>query len=209
MSSAYGRIPKPQGTSDLSTILPIKKVLRNGIEGYIQQVDPNNKHLVDYLHSRFNKEIEDGSTYPQENTLNEQEFRDYFLGYDAFVMSKDGIIEPQVDYDWTDKIIGMFYIKPNYPGRCSHICNGGFFVMEHYRGVGAGVAMGEAFKILVPAIGYKASLFNLVFENNPGSIAIWKKLGFQQVGRIPNAGRLKNSPDKLVDALMFYYDFSQ
>lgn len=81
--------------------------------------------------------------------------------------------------------------------------------MEHYRGVGAGVAMGEAFKILVPAIGYKASLFNLVFENNPGSIAIWKKLGFQQVGRIPNAGRLKNSPDKLVDALMFYYDFSQ
>ncbi|CEI96313.1 hypothetical protein RMCBS344292_10479 [Rhizopus microsporus] len=112
MSSAYGRIPKPQGTSDLSTILPIKKVLRNGIEGYIQQVDPNNKPLVDYLHSRFNKEIEDrngiegyiqqvdpnnkplvdylhsrfnkeiedGSTYPQENTLNEQEFRDYFLG---------------------------------------------------------------------------------------------------------------------------------
>lgn len=60
MSSAYGRIPKPQGTSDLSTILPIKKVLRNGIEGYIQQVDPNNKPLVDYLHSRFNKEIEDG-----------------------------------------------------------------------------------------------------------------------------------------------------
>ncbi|ORE03524.1 hypothetical protein BCV72DRAFT_244311 [Rhizopus microsporus var. microsporus] len=209
MSSAYGRIPKPQGTSDLSAILPIKKILRNGIEGYIQQVDPNNKPLVDYLHSRFNKEIEDGSTYPQENTLNVQEFRDYFLGYDAFVMSKDGIIEPQVDYDWTDKVIGMFYIKPNYPGRCSHICNGGFFVMDHYRGVGAGVAMGEAFKTLVPAIGYKASLFNLVFENNPGSIAIWKKLGFQQVGRIPNAGRLKNSPDKLVDALMFYYDFTQ
>ncbi|CAO3636057.1 unnamed protein product [Mucor hiemalis] len=149
-----------------------------------------------------------GSTYPQENLLDEQQFRDYFLGSDAFVMSKDTAIEPNTAYDWDDKIIGMFYIKPNYPGRCSHICNGGFFVMNNHRGLGAGVVMGEAFKVLVPAIGYKASMFNLVFENNPASIAIWRKLGFQEVGRVPNAGRLKNSPDKLVDALMFYYDFT-
>lgn len=81
--------------------------------------------------------------------------------------------------------------------------------MENHRGVGAGVVMGEAFKVLVPVIGYKASMFNLVFENNPASIAIWRKLGFEQVGRVPNAGRLKNSPDKLVDALMFYYDFTK
>lgn len=61
--------------------------------------------------------------------------------------------------------------------------------MEHFRGIGVGIAMGEAFKVLVPAIGYKASVFNLVFENNVASVAIWKKLGFQQVGRIPKAGR--------------------
>ncbi|CAO3655810.1 unnamed protein product [Mucor fragilis] len=208
MSTAYGKIPKPATAIDLDTILPIHKTLRDGSEGLIQKVDPNNKPLVDFLHARFNAEIEDGSTYPQENLLNEQQFRDYFLGSDAFVMSKDGIIEPNTAYNWEDKIVGMFYIKPNYPGRCSHICNGGFFVMNSHRGKGAGVVMGEAFKVLVPAIGYKASMFNLVFENNPASIAIWRKLGFQEVGRVPNAGRLKNSPDKLVDALMFYYDFT-
>ena len=81
--------------------------------------------------------------------------------------------------------------------------------MDQHRGLGAGVAMGEAFKVLVPAIGYKASVFNLVFENNPASIAIWRKLGFQEIGRVPKAGRLKNSPDKLVDALVFHYDFTQ
>ncbi|KAI9363690.1 hypothetical protein BD770DRAFT_380162 [Pilaira anomala] len=209
MSTAYGKIPKPKTSTDLDSILPIKKVLRNNQVAFIQKVDPNNASLVDYLHLRFNDEIEAGSTYPQENLLDEQQFRDYFLGSDAFVMSKDSIIDPNTTYDWNDKIIGMFYIKPNYPGRCSHICNGGFFVMNSYRGLGAGVVMGEAFKVLVPAIGYKASMFNLVFENNPASISIWRKLGFEQVGRVPNAARLKNSPDKLVDALMFYYDFTK
>ncbi|KAI8985258.1 hypothetical protein BDB01DRAFT_859962 [Pilobolus umbonatus] len=207
MSSAYGKILKPNhDTSTLKALLPIKKVLRNGVQGYIQQVDSTNQSLVNYLHIRFNQEIESGSTYPQEDLLDNQQFRDYFLGYDAFVMSKDSVIHK--DDKWEDKIIGMFYIKPNYPGRCSHICNGGFFVMDQFRGIGAGVAMGEAFKILVPAIGYKASLFNLVFENNPASIAIWRKLGFKEVGRIPKCGRLKNSPGQLVDALMFYYDFT-
>ncbi|KAI8991059.1 hypothetical protein BDF20DRAFT_842420 [Mycotypha africana] len=207
MSSAYGKIPKPTLMTDLNTVLPISNTLRNGTKTMIQKVDAENKSLCAYLHARFNAELEAGSTYPQEELLNDQQFRDYFLAYDAFVMAKDGLIEPNTNYDWDDKVVGMFYIKPNYPGRCSHICNGGFFVMDHYRGLGAGVVMGEAFKVLAPAIGYKASLFNLVFENNPASIAIWEKLGFQMVGRIPKAGRLKNSPDRLVDALMYYYDF--
>ncbi|KAG0740101.1 hypothetical protein G6F57_006107 [Rhizopus arrhizus] len=208
MSSAYGHIHKPNSDFDLNSILPIRKVLKDGQIGYIQKVDVNNKPLVSYLHQRFNKEIEDGLTYPQENLLDDSQFESYFLGYDAFVMSRDSLIELG-DNDFNEKVMGMFYIKPNYPGRCSHICNGGFFVMEHFRGIGVGIAMGEAFKVLVPAIGYKASVFNLVFENNVASVAIWKKLGFQQVGRIPKAGRLRNSPDKLVDALIFYHDFSQ
>ncbi|KAG1462230.1 hypothetical protein G6F56_005560 [Rhizopus delemar] len=207
MSSAYGTIAKPQSNADLNAILPIRKELKDGLIGYVQKVDPNNKLLVSYLHQRFNQELEDGSTYPQEGLLSDKEFESYFLGYDAFVMSKDSVIEPNTDYDYKEKVIGMFYIKPNYPGRSSHICNGGFFVMDHFRGKGAGKRMGEAFKVLVPAIGYKASVFNLVFENNLASIAIWKSLGFEQVGCIPKAGRLRNSPEKLVDALIFYHYF--
>jgi len=55
--------------------------------------------------------------------------------------------------------------------------------------------------------GYKASVFNLVFENNIASVRLWHSLGFREVGRIPKAGRLRNSPDQLVDAIVFYYDF--
>lgn len=60
MSSAYGKIPKPASSTDLNSILPIHKTLRDGSKGVIQLVDGNNKSLVDYLHERFNAEIEEG-----------------------------------------------------------------------------------------------------------------------------------------------------
>jgi L-amino acid N-acyltransferase YncA len=43
--------------------------------------------------------------------------------------------------------------------------------------------MAKAFVKIVPVLGYKASVFNLVFANNPASIRIWKELKFQEVGR--------------------------
>lgn len=49
--------------------------------------------------------------------------------------------------------------------------------------------MAETFLILAPHLGYKASVFNLVFANNEASIRIWDKLGFQRAGIIPKAAR--------------------
>ncbi|KAJ3330819.1 hypothetical protein HDU76_004787 [Blyttiomyces sp. JEL0837] len=68
--------------------------------------------------------------------------------------------------------------------------------------------MAEAFKVLAPVLGYKASMFNLVFESNVGSVQLWRSCGFQEIGRVPKAGRLKGQ-EKLVDAIMFYYDFTK
>ncbi|KAG0167007.1 hypothetical protein DFQ28_006721 [Apophysomyces sp. BC1034] len=208
MSSAYGKIPRPAIVSSLDSVLPIHKSLRDGTQATLQAVDPTNAALVAHLHVMFNQEIEDGSTYPQEEQLTEAQFNDYFLGYDAFVLTKQ-LIEPGQNYDYEEIVIGMYYVKPNYPGRCSHICNGGFFTSTKFRGLGAGRAMAETFLTVAPALGYKASVFNLVFANNEASIRIWKRLGFQQVGLIPAAARLKNSPDTLVDALIFHCDFSK
>ena len=39
-------------------------------------------------------------------------------------------------------VVGSFYVKPNYPDRCSHICNGGFLVSQNYRGNGIGKFLG-------------------------------------------------------------------
>lgn len=79
--------------------------------------------------------------------------------------------------------------------------------------------MALAFIKIVPILGYKASMFNLVFANNIPSIRLWRSLGFQEIGRVPKAGYLRKTnqadeptkheiEEEFLDAIMFYYDFS-
>ncbi|CAF3921865.1 unnamed protein product [Rotaria sp. Silwood2] len=88
-----------------------------------------------------------------------------------------------------------------------------------YRNQGIGKIMALAFIEIVPLLGYKASMFNLVFANNTPSIRLWRSLGFQEIGRVPKAGYLiKNKEtteqtnteieEEFVDAIMFYYSFT-
>ncbi|KAF8984602.1 hypothetical protein BGZ46_007515 [Entomortierella lignicola] len=174
------------------------------------------------MHKVFNEEVERGDTYPQEFLLDTDQFKNYFFSGDSFVLIKGHYqlaTEVQVRKDadeWQKDLLGFFYVKPNFPGRCSHICNGGFIVNSNQRGLGIGSILGKAFLKVVPIIGYKASMFNLVFVSNVASIRLWRRLGFKEIGRIPKAGRLKGQGTSLqsgqdnegfVDAIQFYWDF--
>ncbi|PWY68077.1 hypothetical protein BO94DRAFT_540271 [Aspergillus sclerotioniger CBS 115572] len=161
--------------------------------------------LTHYLHEQFSLEIEKGCTYPMESPMEYDLYRSYWFGTFAVVAvvdedqtQDDGLREGR---NWEECCLGTFYVKPNYPGRCSHVCNGGFFTTPAARNRGVGRVMGEGYLEVAPKLGYKYSVFNLVFENNVASVKIWEKLGFQTIGRVPGAARLANSPD-LVDALI-------
>lgn len=54
--------------------------------------------------------------------------------------------------DWETVTLGTNYIKPNYPGRSSHICNAGFLVHESARGRGIGRVLGELYIELAPML---------------------------------------------------------
>lgn len=63
-----------------------------------------------------------------------------------------------------------------------------------------------------PRLGYQASMFNLVFENNVASVRLWDSLGFKRIGVVPKAGRLKkngSNEEEYVNAIMFYKDFTE
>jgi len=112
--------------------------------------------------------------------------------------------------DWKDCLGGFFYVKPNYPGRSSHNCNGGFMVNPHLRGLRIGHALGRSYLVYAPKLGYRASVFNLVYTNNLASVKIWDSLGFTRAGLIPEAGLLKKadgSGEEYVDAIVFYKKF--
>lgn len=201
MSSAYGNIARPgdSAVDPLARLLPMSTTLPDSSTpvSVVRLTKDSPPAVLSTVMDMLNAEIEAGNSYPQETQLDLPGFLAYFLSHDAFAVLSNS------------EVAGAFYIKPNYPGRCSHICNGGFLTRNGFRRQGVATLMGTLFIKFAPLLGYRASVFNLVFENNEASVGTWRKLGFTEIGRVPNAGRLKKPEggEEYVDAIMFYYDF--
>lgn len=175
---------------------PLIKVLKNGILVELDYMHPQEQEVV---RSLLNVVIVEGKTYPQKQPLSLTEFSAYWLSKDAFVV-RTSVVDPTHK---PKEILGAFYLKPNFPGRCSHICNAGFIVQPGLRGQGLGRFMGEAMLSIAANLGYEAVMFNLVFETNIPSITLWQSLGFEIIGQIPGAAKLENG--QVVDALILYH----
>lgn len=131
--------------------------------------------LVAYLCALLNREIEKGDSYPMINPLPEESFGPYwfanfgavmFLGAlggveDVWAMAEDierqqqqhgGNASAAIMDGWGKRCLGSFYVKPNYPGRSSHVCNGGFLVTDAARNRGVGRLMGEGYLEWAPKL---------------------------------------------------------
>ena len=175
--------------------LPKKSVLKDGTNVLIDYFDSqtDEAQIHDIMRYIVNEE---GNSYPQEDLSNIEDFRAYYLTHEVFVCR-----DPS-----SGLVLGSFYVKPNFPGRCSHICNAGFAVKKAARGKGVASVMVENYLQIARDLGYKASFFNLVFVNNKASVRLWEKFKFQNIGTIPNAGNLKGIG--YTDARQFYYDLT-
>lgn len=174
---------------------PLNNTLRNGWRAELDRMQLSEQESVREL---LNTVIIEGQTYPQIQPLNASEFMAYWASHDAFVVR--GVDE--LGEQESPKILGAFYLKPNFPGRCGHICNAGLIVQPSLRGQGIGRWMGEAMLAIATAQGYEAVMFNLVFATNTPSISLWQSLGFNTIGRIPKAVQLADGYQ--VDALILY-----
>jgi len=153
--------------------LPFPARLKGGREVALDLLSEpyDDKDLV-ALKGIFAEVIEEGVSYPQDGEVTLESFKAYYLSHDVFVL-RDAA---------SGDILGAFYIKPNFPGRCSHICNHGFLVPSHSRGLGIGTVMAKLSLPLTKALGYNAVYYNLVFTDNVHAIHMYRKLGFQQTG---------------------------
>jgi len=85
--------------------------------------------------------------------------------------------------------VGTFYLRPNQLGLGNHIANGGFMVVPDQVGKGYGTEMAKRMVAEARQAGYHGMQFNFVVEDNDHSLRIWQKLGFEIVGRVPDAFR--------------------
>ncbi len=169
--------------------------------------------LLLYLCTQMNQEIEKGDTYPMLDAFSPVEFGPYwFANFGAVMIRGDAqrahelMLADDGESNWEKDCLGSFYIKPNYPGRSSHICNAGFLVCDASRNRGVGRVMGEVYIDWAPKLGYIYSVFNLVYETNVASCRIWDSLGFKRIGRVKECGNLRSYPDQLIDAIIYGRD---
>jgi ribosomal protein S18 acetylase RimI-like enzyme len=131
----------------------------------------------DDLFRAFAAVVEEGGGYPQEPPTSREEFRAIWVdGPETVRVAKLG-----------GDFAGAYYLKPNFPGRASHIANAGYLVEAGSRGRGIGEALVLDSIEEAPKHGFRALMFNLVFESNP-AYRLYERLGFEQIGRVPDAG---------------------
>jgi ribosomal protein S18 acetylase RimI-like enzyme len=99
-------------------------------------------------------------------------------------------------------VLGTCYIRPNQRGGGSHVANGAF--MTRASAAGRGVASAMCFHAMRHAAeaGYVAMQFNFVVATNVRAVALWQRLGFEIVGRLP--GAFRHPALGFVDALVMY-----
>lgn len=157
--------------------------------------------------------IREGRSWPfDEEFTSVDDWRGYFLSHTAFVVRAldNGMDAAGRNSSSQGEILGCFYIKPNFPGRCSHVCNGGFITAPRFRGLGIGRLMGNVFLKAAKDLGYKSSYFNLVFKSNVGSVKLWESLGFQRVATLEDAAALEGLEDGELDTAYGYrYDLTK
>jgi len=98
--------------------------------------------------------------------------------------------------------LGTYYLKPNQGGGGAHVANAGFATAADARGRGVAAAMLAHALAAARAEGYRAMQFNFVVETNAGAIRLWRRAGFDTVGRLP--GAFRHPEQGYVDALVMY-----
>jgi ribosomal protein S18 acetylase RimI-like enzyme len=104
-------------------------------------------------------------------------------------------------------IVGTYYIKANFAGGAAHVCNCGYMVAPAARGLGVAAKMCVHSQAEARALGFRAMQFNIVLISNKAAIHLWKKQGFDTVGRLPQV--FDHPRLGLIDALVMYKTLGQ
>lgn len=127
----------------------------------------------------FEAIIRAGKTYSYSPDLSMEEARGIWCAPEKtpYVAEVDG------------EAVGTFYLRANQLGLGNHVANGGFMVAPEHVGKGYGTHMARHMVAEAKAAGYHGMQFNFVVEDNDHSLRIWQRLGFEIVGRVPDAFR--------------------
>lgn len=120
-----------------------------------------------------------GETYAYERDMTEDQ------GRRLWMMAPPG--RTVVAVDEGGAVAGTANMYANRPGPGSHVASASFMVDPHHGGRGAGRALGEEMLAWARERGFRAVQFNAVVETNARAVSLWRSLGFEVIGTVPEA----------------------
>jgi L-amino acid N-acyltransferase YncA len=156
-------------------------------------IRPARESDLDAIWDIFHFHLAAGETYSFEAHTPKSVCEQYWLGQEVTCF---------VAVDKAGCVLGMYRLVPNQPGRGAHVANASYMVSDAAQGKGVGYLMGKHSLDEARRLGYLAMQFNYVVSTNQPAVALWQKLGFSIVGRLPKAYRHQRLG--FVDALVMY-----
>ena len=133
--------------------------------------------------SIWNEVVRDGIAFPQVEELTAETADDFFSS-----QSYTGVAEDTE----TREVLGLYILHPNNIGRCGHICNTSYAVRSDKRGLHIGEQLVKDSLAVGARLGFRVLQFNAVVATNIHALHLYKRLGFTQLGRIPQGFRMKD-----------------
>ena len=153
--------------------------------------DYNEQDIPAMVHI-WNEVVEEGVAFPQMDCLDEESGKVFFSGQTYCAVADDN-----------GKVVGLYILHPNNVGRCGHIANASYAIDSACRGKHIGEQLVKHCLAQAKKHGFKLMQFNAVVENNIHARHLYERLGFVQLGTIPNGFLMKDGSYQNI--CLYYY----
>jgi ribosomal protein S18 acetylase RimI-like enzyme len=158
----------------------------------IRQAKPGDTGDEDGIWRVMEPVIRAGETYDFPRTLErEHALRAWMAPSNQCFVAKD-----------EGRVLGTYVMHPNRDGGGSHVANCGYMTASDAVGKGVARAMCAHSLEHARAQGFRAMQFNFVISSNERAVRLWRAMGFETVGRVPEA--FLHPVLGYVDALVMY-----
>ena len=142
----------------------------------------------------WNAVVDDGVAFPQFERLDSNSGRAFFSEQSFTGVAYD---------EESGEITGLYILHPNNIGRCGHICNASYAVKKSLRGMSIGEKLVVHCLAKAKDLDFRILQFNAVVKSNIVALKLYEKLGFTQLGTIPEGFRMKDGTYE--DIVPHYY----
>ena len=131
----------------------------------------------------WNAVVREGIAFPQDEELTDDTAETFFMSQSYTCIAIDSE---------ANEIVCLYILHPNNVGRCGHICNTSYAVKEDCRGLHIGERLVKDSLRAGARLGFRILQFNAVVATNIHALHLYERLGFKQLGRIPQGFRMKD-----------------